>query len=441
MKNEEKQEVARSLKKIYRYLKQNKDSVIRSFSRSAQFYDEPPFYLFHTEINVPDKEKYFGANGEGFSFESEELAALKALMEGFERFSLYTIEQPIFTSSINALQGEYLHPSAVVGFSANQLSQPKFQQFHYDQDTEFGWVKGQSLSTKEQPTWLPAQLIYLTYPKPKTEPTIHFPLSTGAAAGTSKERAIANGIYEIVERDAFMITYLNRLNRPHIDLMSHPDLKQIALLAKEYHLEPHIIDISTDLDIYSFVGVLVDKTGKGPVVSLGLKSGLHPLKTMIGAFQEAFHPRPWIRSQMIIHPNHDTQQTTCRTLVDRALFWTDQTHLQFLSFLLSEKTKVRKVATYKNKSGKTIQEDLRLLLHTLAKRKLDIYYVDITPAALQGNLVHCVKVLIPQLHPLYLDDLYPYWGGKRLYEVPPKIDPSFSQTKEQNLFRVPHPFL
>ena len=41
---------------------------------------------------------------------------------------------------------------------------------------------------------------------------LRWAVTTGLATGQSLEEAIAKGILEVVERDAFMISYLNRLS-------------------------------------------------------------------------------------------------------------------------------------------------------------------------------------------------------------------------------------
>jgi ribosomal protein S12 methylthiotransferase accessory factor len=437
------QEVTLSLQKIYTWLKRNPSQVITSFSRSAQFYDEPPFFLFHTEIAVDPEQKYFGANGEGFAFHSKELAALKALMEGFERYSLYTVPKKILKASLTQLRKQaksFLDPDQVVSFTTQQLQQPQFKNFQRTSSSVFGWVAGKSLESNKS-TLLPAQLVYLTYSRSKSEPSIHVPLSTGAAASSSREGAILSGIFEVVERDAFMITYLNRLERDQVDLDSDPELERIKKLAQEYQLEPYLIDISSDLSIYSFLGVLIDKTGKGPVISLGLKSGLNPQSTMLGALQEAFHPRAWVRSQMIEHQGHKhAESSTCRTLVDRALFWSNLQHLHLVDFLFNTRMPIKKVGNYKNLSTGETKKDLQKVKTILQQHGLQGFYCDITPEKLKGAGVKCVKVLIPQLQPLYLDDLFPYHGGVRLYDVPQKLFPNRSLSI-QGLLDVPHPFL
>jgi ribosomal protein S12 methylthiotransferase accessory factor len=52
-----------------------------------------------------------------------------------------------------------------------------------------------------------------------------------------------------------------------------------------------------------------------------------------------------------------------------------------------------------------------------------------------------VKVVIPNLHPLYLDEKHPYLGGKRLYDVPVKLGFLKNPRKEDEFNKISHPFL
>jgi len=68
---------------------------------------------------------------------------------------------------------------------------------------------------------------------------------------------------------------------------------------------------------------------------------------------------------------------------------------------------------------------------------MKVIYVDLTPSNLKNKKIYVVKVLVPEFQPLYLDERFPYWEGKRLKEIPQKL--RFIPCKNINKF--PHPFL
>lgn len=154
---------------------------------------------------------------------------------------------------------------------------------------------------------MPAQLVYVPYSYQHDEPLLRFPISTGAATGVSLDDALYRGICEVVERDAFMITYLNKIVSPQVNLFSIKDktIYDIANIFKRYKLELVILNLTTDLQIPVFAAVTLDRTGLGPAVSVGLKAGFNIKETIIGAIEESLMVRTWIRDKFIYaEPNY-----------------------------------------------------------------------------------------------------------------------------------------
>ena len=72
-------------------------------------------------------------------------------------------------------------------------------------------------------------------------------------------------------------------------------------------------------------------------------------------------------------------------------------------------------------------------------KKYDLYYKDITIEKFKKLNYHIVKVIIPKMQPIYLNEKYPLLGGDRLYSIPEKL--GFKRKLELNLNKFPHPFL
>ena len=80
---------------------------------------------------------------------------------------------------------------------------------------EIEWTKIYSIHDNKQYKYWPASLIYLPYDlnKPVAETT-----STGMAAGFTLDECVQSGLLELIERDALMINFMQRLNPPEIDI-------------------------------------------------------------------------------------------------------------------------------------------------------------------------------------------------------------------------------
>lgn len=399
--------------------------------------DEPKIYAYVVEYKL--RKKYKTATAAGFSFDKRK-ALIRALAEGLERYCLDNSKPEIlFTGSEENLSMPHLDPLKITSFSKKQLQKSPFRRFRYDKTSRFKWIKGFSLMRKKE-ILLPAQLVYFNYRRMIEEPIISLPLSTGAAAGLSLNDALYRGICEITERDAFLISYLNKLPSPQINLSSLKDqrINEILDIFQRYKLELIVIDLTMDLQIPVFTALTLDRTGQGPAISIGLKAGFNIRESIIGAIEESLMGRSWIRDKFIYtEPNHKGDKTI-RTIEDRAHFWFPLEALDCLDFWIKSSNK-RVNMKFLRRHAEGVQ--LEKIIALLKNKQVDIIYVDITDSEMKEYGISVVKVLIPELQPLYLDERYPYWGGRRLYEVPVSMGFLKTPTKETELNKIPHPFL
>lgn len=77
----------------------------------------------------------------------------------------------------------------------------------------------------------------------------------------------------------------------------------------------------------------------------------------------------------------------------------------------------------------------------LKEKDIEAVYVDITHPKIKKHGIVVVKVFIPKLQPLYLDECYPYLGGNRLYDVPVQLGFLKVPNQEFQLNKIAHPFL
>ncbi len=135
---------------------------------------------------------------------------MKTVGEGLERFCLCVYREKHFLlSTFDKISQKALSPLSFAGISPSQRqANPRLK---IDEKSVFRWVEGFSLYDKKK-VFIPAQLVYVGYKYHPQEPMIREQISTGAAAADSFKGALYKGICEAVERDAFMITYFNKLS-------------------------------------------------------------------------------------------------------------------------------------------------------------------------------------------------------------------------------------
>ena len=158
-------------------------------------------------------------SGTGYALDPE-LAATKALAELIERHALIA---PAKTGDFIGGTWEELrergavNPLLLAAFSEAQLAQPKYAPHWITPSSPYSWVKARSFFTST-PHLIPAQLVYLDYPLLPAEPHLRQTVGNGVAAGLSQDMAICHAISEAIERDAWLIHWLNQIAPPRVDL-------------------------------------------------------------------------------------------------------------------------------------------------------------------------------------------------------------------------------
>ncbi len=395
----------------------HENKIISAVTRIINYNDEPKMFhigcKFKVTSKISDVGNYEDYSG-GISFDKRK-AYMKALGEVIERYCLAIYKKTDFKiSSYKKIKNIAVNPKDFSSFTKEQLSTKEFRNFRFDEKSKFKWVKGFSIFERKE-KYLPAQLIYVPY-NFSNEPAIRLPISTGAAAGTSLSGAIYRGLCEIIERDSFMIYFLNKISSTKIDFSSCKDteINKIINYIKRYELETFIFDIITDIKIPTILSIIVDKTGIGPAVSLGLKTDLNIKKAIVGSIEESLQSRSWIRDEM--YNRKKTNDKFKDMIIERGLYWSKKERIKKLDFLLKT-IKRRKYEDYKTNNVQDTRKKLGIVLEELKKANVNIYFSDITVPFFRKNGFFVVKVLADKMQPLYLDEQYKYFGGERLNSV------------------------
>jgi len=416
--------------------------LVESFERVRQHYDEPKFWYYSASINdnhLKHDGVHFHSKASGVSFFSQNKAVLKALAEAIERYNNFAFfnKEVSFIGSYSEVNTKAINPEKFTYFSDKQLLQTKYKKFRIDDKSLFRWTEMRSLSSKKS-CLVPCQVVYLSYQPIKGEPVIYPSISTGAAGHFDLFSAILGGIYEVLERDAFMIYYLNKLKPKRYDLRSSNNEKITKLLniAQRYNLKIFSMDIRTDLGIPAVASVVIDESGFSKAVSVGLKSHLDIESAIVGSINEAFHTRTWIRESYIQNPKNisKTELIKNSTIKNRGIFWYSPKSILKLDFFIKNSDLIK---TESANTDLSVQNQLRVLRKALANKGHKVYYKDITSKYFKDIPFKVVKVVIPGMQPVYLNEKYPLQGGERLRSVPSSL--GYKNNTKLNTY--PHPFL
>lgn len=392
-------------------------SIITSVKRELFFNDEPKLYDYCTTFESFDCNSKKQLAYSGGTDLNKEKALLKSIAEAIERHCLSIQKKEIYTS-YGKIKNKAINIFDFYHLSPKQESNPKFKDFVYTENDNFFWCHGYSVFGLEK-KMIPSQLISVPY-KYSNEKIIRESISTGAALSTSLGGSIYRGICEIIERDAFMIAYLNKTKKCLIDLKkTGNELRELSEISDRYKLEPIIVDITNDLGIPVMMGIVIDRTGIGPAISVGLSADLDPKIAAIKSIKEAFHSRPWIRKLMI----QKIKNTDINTFEGRALYWSKPEMIEKLDFLI----KGKKYPLTNNIQQDSIKEKLNKFQIIFKKQNLSAFFINLTTPEIREYGFFVSKVIIPKLVPLYLNERF-----KDIYH------PRLNQKK---INKIPHPFL
>src|SRR5436190_3960649 len=195
---------------------------------------------------------------------SRDLAEAAAIGEALERYSgSYVPHERIIVTSASELGGAAVDPERFALFSHAQYRDPAFPFRRFERDMAVGWVEGFSVPGGAR-AYLPAQLVFMPWQRRDGEEVrVGHATSSGLACGATLEEAILTGLLELVERDAFMLAWHNRLSLPLLDW--HGD-ETVEALDRRYFaatgLRYSAVDLSRFLAVPAVLGVVHGPPGQ-----------------------------------------------------------------------------------------------------------------------------------------------------------------------------------
>lgn len=345
-----------------------------------------------------------------------------AILEALERFAGYRPRgrRTVVRGSYAELAPQAVNPRAFVLHDAGQASEPGYQLAPYSDDARYNWVWAYSFR-RGRAVLVPEQLAYYNLGQPASgvQDRFVYELSNGCAMGSSLEEAALFGLFELVERDAYLTTWYGRLPGVRLDLSQTGDARIGALVARleGAGLEPHVFDIGCGLSLPCVAAFLQDNRPDAPAAIISAAGAhLDPLAAINSALTEActmmVERSPAQAAQMrargaelVAHPQR------VQTAQDHEDQCRSPDILPRLSFLLQPGAAVALEERFASAHKRDAQEvDLGAVLMRLANDVMtvasDILVVDQSFAVLDRFGLRCVKVLAPGLHPMTFGHQY-----------------------------------
>ncbi|GHI04199.1 hypothetical protein AQI88_35485 [Streptomyces cellostaticus] len=397
-----------------------------------------------------------GGYGRSGDFRSSERVAL---FESVERFAgmrptgRRTVLRASYADLVAAGEHAVLDPVRL-GLPDPELDgHPARRTVPYSPDLALDWVYGWSL-TERCALAVPEHVAYWDVPGPD-RPRVVYESSNGCGLGNSPQEAALYGLFEVAERDAFLMAWYARTPLPRVAVpVDDPEVAALADRAALLRYRLILLDATNDL-------------GVPAVISLCRYEGAHPDAPRTFLAAGAHHdPRVAIRSavtEVVTNvqeaarrsaPGGPRDPERLRPMLDRPELVLDLDDHVGLNTLPEAQPRLDFLFTgsaetpwYERWPGAPEPvADLTLLLERtverLAAEGLEVIAVTQDEPGVGDRLgLHCAKVIVPGTLPMTFGHVNRRTAGlDRLLEVPHRLGRTARPPRHDELPLHPHPF-
>ncbi len=375
----------------------------------------------------------FGGRSSGCGYQWEK-AVLATLGEVVERYCpAFYSEKGLVKSTYRDLDRSAVHPDEVALFHQRQYESEGFPFVPFTEDHPLHWTPCYDLIDGGEKLY-PGSLVFM--PWSAREKWIGLSTSTGLAGHTNIHEAILVGLYELIERDSFVITWMNDLVTPKIVI--DDDIRQF--IAENYppQYDFHLFDISFDLQTPTVFGIMFGEAEFGPFISVGSATrGTYAdaaRKTIMEIGQATAYFRYILESKADWCPE---DYNDIHDFEDHSVFYIKRRDLWHIFDKWKNAVPSKKI-DFNEVRPTTTQQEIRRILGVMSDKGYDVLLKDLTTVDVEQAGFRSVKVMIPQLIQMAGSYKTYFNGGRRLFEVPEQM--GYGKRTYDDLNPYPHPF-
>jgi ribosomal protein S12 methylthiotransferase accessory factor len=372
-----------------------------------------------------------------------DLALAKAIGEAVERYcaAIYDVGDLTLCSFLDA-PVPCVNPGDFALHSPEQYAQPGFAFVPFDETTPIRWTPAEDLTTGER-CYVPAAMVFVpyTYFQGSGDSPICEPISTGLACHTSYADAAISGICEVIERDAFTITWQAKLAPPQIRLETLDTFG--ADLVERFHrtgARVSLFDITTDVGVPTILAVKRESSPQASALTFAAAAAMNPAQAVCKSLEELCHTGRYMQ-RLVSELPENADALSREDIVDQLghlSYWCRHSHAREADFLFESEKRVAFCEIECLATGSPCR-DLETLVRKVRAVNCRVLIADVTTPDLRELGVTVVRAVIPGFHPLFMGYHYRALGGKRLWEVPQALGYK-GINRESGDNPAPHPY-
>ncbi|GAA0957135.1 YcaO-like family protein [Actinocorallia libanotica] len=410
----------------------------------------------------------------GTAFGDPARARMSAIGEAVERYCGNFVPDTLIRASHRELTGaghRAVDPAELALYSPAQYAEPGCPFTPFTPDLPVLWTTGATLPS-EEPVHVPASLVYINYHQPPrtAEPVTNFVMLAGIAAGPDDRAARTAALEEVVERDATVVWWANRLPARPVDV-AHPRLAPYLAPAPgagpgwatatgvRSPIRYRVVALPTVFDV-AVLGVLLDDPGHRVSV-LGVAARPDPADAVLKALAEAVTLRRyalglldpdgdiWVSAREgtipieFFHAHRadrrytDSYRPDFRDVVDlscHSQIWLDPRLRPHLAPITGS-DRVIGLDELPRIEG----DPYEAYLERLARAGLTAHAVDVTTSDIAALGLRATRVVVPGAYS-NAPAAFPFLGGDRLRTDPVRLGLRTAPTRDDefNLVPLPH---
>jgi ribosomal protein S12 methylthiotransferase accessory factor len=302
------------------------------------------------------------------------------------------------------------------------------------------WITGVELPGETEIA-LPASLVYLVFPVPRAEDFFTAVTSNGLAAGPTLNAAVLSGLCELIERDALLITWMNKLPATEIE-MPEQGFAGAAVLRHyaRFGVEVRAFALHTDQLPTVVMAVATESDPARPARLVGMGCDLSPRVALDKAIFELCQGRPseFIRFHQRPPAGRLKSYADVLTLDDHPAFHSLRENSSEFEFLWAAERKVALSAMPDHATGNA-DTALARCVDRLVATGHRAAYADITAPDVASAGYRVVRAFATGLQPIHFGWKEARLGGRRLFDAPVAWGLRDTPNSCESLNPCPHP--
>jgi ribosomal protein S12 methylthiotransferase accessory factor len=335
------------------------------------------------------------------------LSALDALIgaagEAIERYSAARYRKvDLPCVAWRDLAEESFDPRRLCLYDDTQYRRPGFPFAPFDPGLPIHWVRG-TWFDDGGPVWLPALPVFFNFEAP---PAAFFcqVSSNGLAAGADRSDAALRAVYELIERDAFMVTWLCQLPGRRIDPRGalEPALAEVVRQLAEHGaaVELYLLDAGTGVPTVLCLGL--GDGDRWPAATAALATHLDARVAARKAVLEQAHVGTYL-ARLMRSATVPASPAEVLTLDDHALYYVPAARLPLLDFLRAAPGDAVQLADLPRFAG-AAQEAAAVCAERLRQAGLRVAIADVTAPDVARSPFRVARALGTDMQPIHFGE-------------------------------------